>query len=427
MAHPRRVAGATGGRSQVFAGHLPALAKRFEVLSPDESIDVPSVGAPRLLLRVTHEPGLRISLAWSFTYAVGSDRVVVPVGSAADAAVRDQAAEAALIDGLDALDKAPGLRTVRPTGDWQLQPVSGLDGSAMLRFLNLVLPRLEEHPDVDIEILGEPVPYAEADEAPTVRLAITESSESTDWFDLDVQVRVGEQDVPIRTLVTALTLGEEHVILPTGTWFRVDRPELQELRRLIDEARAMSDDPKGPLRLSAYHADLWAELEELGVVQEQSERWRSLVAGLASAAEGAPLEPVEAPAGLAAELRHYQHTGYEWLTFLRRAGLGGILADDMGLGKTMQTLAMVLRAVADRAESTPGESASRATEAGAAGAEGERTAYPCSLWSPPRRCCRCGSRRRRASPPRCGWSRSARRPGGAAARWPRRSRGPTWS
>ncbi|HRC12954.1 MAG TPA: SNF2-related protein, partial [Dermatophilaceae bacterium] len=48
----------------------------------------------------------------------------------------------------------------------------------------------------------------------------------------------------------------------------------------------------------------------------------------------------------------------------------------MGLGKTMQTLAMVLRAVADRAESTPGESASRATEAGAAGAEGERTAYP---------------------------------------------------
>ena len=359
-----------------FAGHLPALAKRFEVLSPDESIDVPSVGAPRLLLRVTHEPGLRISLAWSFTYAVGSDRVVVPVGSAADAAVRDLAAEAALIDGLDALDKAPGLRTVRPTGDWQLQPVSGLDGSAMLRFLNLVLPRLEEHPDVDIEILGEPVPYAEADEAPTVRLAITESSESTDWFDLDVQVRVGEQDVPIRTLVTALTLGEEHVILPSGTWFRVDRPELQELRRLIDEARAMSDDPKGPLRLSAYHADLWAELEELGVVQEQSERWRSLVAGLASAAEGAPLEPVEAPAGLAAELRHYQHSGYEWLTFLRRAGLGGILADDMGLGKTMQTLAMVLRAVADRAESTPGESASRATEAGAAGAEGERTAYP---------------------------------------------------
>ncbi len=348
-----------------FAGHLPALAKRFEVRSPDGSIDVPSVGAPRLLLRLTHEPVLRISLAWSFTYAVGTDRVVVPVGSGADVAVRDLAAEAALIDSLDALDKAPGLRTMRPTGEWQLQPVSGLDGSPMLRFLNLVLPRLEEHPDVDIEILGEPVPYAEADDAPVVRLAVTESSDSTDWFDLDVQVRVAEQDVPIRDLVTALTLGEEHVILPTGTWFRIDRPELVELRRLVEEARAMSDDPRGPLRLSAYQADLWAELEELGVVHEQSERWRTLVAGLAGAADGAPVEPVEAPVGLAAELRHYQHSGYEWLTFLRRTGLGGILADDMGLGKTMQTLAMILRAVQDRA-----------LPDGGAGAEGERTAYP---------------------------------------------------
>jgi SNF2 family DNA or RNA helicase len=130
----------------------------------------------------------------------------------------------------------------------------------------------------------------------------------------------------------------------------VDRPELQELRRLVEEARAMSDDPKGPLRLSAYQADLWAELEELGIVQEQSERWRSLVAGLAGATDGSPPEPVPAPDGLAAELRHYQHSGYEWLTFLLRAGLGGILADDMGLGKTMQTLAMILRAVQDRDE-----------------------------------------------------------------------------
>jgi SNF2 family DNA or RNA helicase len=238
-------------------------------------------------------------------------------------------------------------------------------------------------PDVDVEILGTPISYAEADEAPTVSLAITESGESTDWFDLDVQVRVGDQDVPIRTLVTALTLGEEHVILPSGTWFRVDRPELQELRRLIDEARAMSDDPKGPLRLSAYQADLWAELEELGVVQEQSERWRSLVAGLAGAAEGAPLEPVEVPAGLAATLRHYQHSGFEWLTFLRRSGLGGILADDMGLGKTMQTLAMILRAVQDR-ETTqvrqtthPVGDATDATDADSAAREGgERAAYP---------------------------------------------------
>jgi superfamily II DNA or RNA helicase len=47
------------------------------------------------------------------------------------------------------------------------------------------------------------------------------------------------------------------------------------------------------------------------------------------------------PADLTATLRPYQQRGVDWLGFLRRAGLGGILADDMGLGKTLQTLAML--------------------------------------------------------------------------------------
>lgn len=38
-------------------------------------------------------------------------------------------------------------------------------------------------------------------------------------------------------------------------------------------------------------------------------------------------------------LRDYQQHGVNWMNFLYRAGLGGILADDMGLGKTVQTLA----------------------------------------------------------------------------------------
>jgi hypothetical protein len=44
------------------------------------------------------------------------------------------------------------------------------------------------------------------------------------------------------------------------------------------------------------------------------------------------------PADLTAELRHYQHVGVSWLSFLREAGLGAVLADDMGLGKTLQAL-----------------------------------------------------------------------------------------
>jgi superfamily II DNA or RNA helicase len=48
------------------------------------------------------------------------------------------------------------------------------------------------------------------------------------------------------------------------------------------------------------------------------------------------------PRGLLTELRPYQKTGYDWLRYLRRAGLHGCLADDMGLGKTHQTMALLL-------------------------------------------------------------------------------------
>ncbi|PKN56253.1 MAG: helicase [Deltaproteobacteria bacterium HGW-Deltaproteobacteria-14] len=54
---------------------------------------------------------------------------------------------------------------------------------------------------------------------------------------------------------------------------------------------------------------------------------------------GIPEAP--APADLTATLRHYQQAGLDWLTFLRGAGLGGLLADDMGLGKTLQALCAV--------------------------------------------------------------------------------------
>lgn len=50
--------------------------------------------------------------------------------------------------------------------------------------------------------------------------------------------------------------------------------------------------------------------------------------------EGLPAPAL--PDDLRAELREYQLEGVAWLSFLKRAGLGALLADDMGLGKTLQ-------------------------------------------------------------------------------------------
>ncbi|KAK2738170.1 TATA-binding protein-associated factor mot1 [Myotisia sp. PD_48] len=53
------------------------------------------------------------------------------------------------------------------------------------------------------------------------------------------------------------------------------------------------------------------------------------------------VEPFQIPVGIKAELRSYQQEGVNWLAFLNRYNLHGILCDDMGLGKTLQTLCIV--------------------------------------------------------------------------------------
>lgn len=52
--------------------------------------------------------------------------------------------------------------------------------------------------------------------------------------------------------------------------------------------------------------------------------------------------------GLSCALRPYQHLGLEWLWFLYKHQLSGLLCDDMGLGKTHQTMALFAAVVNDR-------------------------------------------------------------------------------
>ena len=132
-----------------------------------------------------------------------------------------------------------------------------------------------------------------------------------DWFDLGVTVAVDGEDIPFAQLFAALAADEEFLLLPSGTWFDVRRPEFHRLRALIDEARALQDADRPGLRISRYQAGLWEELVELGVVDEQSERWARDVR--AAARGGRTPAPPAAPAGLDAELRPYQLEGFHWL------------------------------------------------------------------------------------------------------------------
>lgn len=52
-------------------------------------------------------------------------------------------------------------------------------------------------------------------------------------------------------------------------------------------------------------------------------------------------EPFKMPVAIKATLRKYQQDGLNWLAFLNKYYLHGILCDDMGLGKTLQTICII--------------------------------------------------------------------------------------
>ncbi|SFE53726.1 SWIM zinc finger [Blastococcus tunisiensis] len=329
-------------RDRFLTVFYPALHRALPVRSSDGSVELPEVLPPQLCVHLEHSAGHRVRLTWSVRYRAGESVRQVPLGTpggAADA-VRDLAAEEQVLRGLP----APPARLLRmwrvapKAGPMPVAELAGLDAAVLVTDF---LPRLADA-GVLVEMTGEPPEFRRTDAVPVVEVSATDGGDA-DWFDLGVTVSVDGEDIPFAPLFAALAAGEEHLLLPSGTWFDVRRPEFDRLRKLIEEARALQDADRPGLRISRYQAGLWDELVELGVVAEQSARWSSDVRALLDVDDTAP---PTAPAGLAAQLRPYQLQGYQWLSVLWDAGLGGVLADDMGLGKTLQALALVCRAKA---------------------------------------------------------------------------------
>ena len=133
-----------------------------------------------------------------------------------------------------------------------------------------------------------------------------------------------------------------------GKWVEVDREKLNEAlthwKRVEKDVRREGISFFQGMRLLSG-ANLAKEQEE---GREASIReWTGLTAGaeLDSILKGlrSPETRLEkAPPELKAELRPYQQTGYSWLRFVARLGLGACLADDMGLGKTVQVISLLL-------------------------------------------------------------------------------------
>ncbi len=246
----------------------------------------------------------------------------------AETSFRDLDAEHAILAALDV-----------PAGRVQSAQLTGID---TMLFNTEVLPLLAGQPGVEVEVSGEPADYREAGDSLQIGISTGPLTADNDWFDLGITITVEGCEVPFAELFKALSRGDPYLLLDNGAYFSLDKPELQALTNLIDEARTLLDSPAGPLRISRFQAGLWAELAELGVISGQASEWKRQVDGLLSIDSVDPA--ADPPSTLTASLRPYQLQGFRWLAFLWQHKLGGILADDMGLGKTLQSLALISHA-----------------------------------------------------------------------------------
>jgi superfamily II DNA or RNA helicase len=308
-------------RSRFAEAYFPRLRRLAPVVSSDESFELPVISDPTLVLNASYMDDHVLNVLWEWEYRIGEAQLRVPFRSAsAEEGFRDPAAERAVLDGLE----------------FQPGPMS-LTGIDTMRFTTELLPLLGDQPGVAVEISGEPAHYREAGDSLRIGVSTREVAGETDWFDLGITFSVDGREVPFLDVFLALSRDQSHLLLADGAYFSLQKPELQALRRLIEEARALQEVP-GELRISRFQVDLWDELAALGVVDEQAQAWQRQLDGLRAINS---VERWEAPPTLAAMFRPYQLDGFRWLAFLWEYQLGGILADDMGLGKTLQSLALI--------------------------------------------------------------------------------------
>lgn len=328
--------------------YFPQIARRSPVnTNRVKSIKLEAPEPPKLYLSVGRAKSQGVRVHVGFAYQENGKQTVMPYRAEGIlATVRDPATEQRLIDKLSAqvagdpawfeevfspIDGAPG--TI-------LRPDATLHGLDAVRFVTETVPEFQKSKDALVHIDPNVPDYRELKGAPSISYEVSKRDDgSQDWFNLGIEVTVGDVTIPFEPLFAALAENETSLMLDDGQYLMLSHPELLKLRQLILEARQLSDKASGELSISRFQASLWDELQQLGIVKAQSEAWESAVRGLLDVRE---VPKVAVPKTLKATLRPYQKEGFQWLHFLWTHRLGGILADDMGLGKTLQTIALIL-------------------------------------------------------------------------------------
>lgn len=154
---------------------------------------------------------------------------------------------------------------------------------------------------------------------------------ATDWFELKVSIRWGDQEVTLKEIRHAILNHQDTIMLEDGTLGHIPETWINQYSLLLRTATEES----GTLRLNKMHytllEDILDKIEGKSIRAEIEERKRKIL-------EYDSIQTANLSPEIKASLRPYQLSGFHWLQTLDELGWGSCLADDMGLGKTLQTI-----------------------------------------------------------------------------------------
>jgi superfamily II DNA or RNA helicase len=305
-------------RAELVTQAIPALEKKLVVTILTSKLPRTTVTArPRISMDLSHQ-GHTLSILPTLVYgdpaiARVDGEVLTPLGK--DVPVRRRDDERALVARLrDQLNLALGRRV-------------DLNGSDAIRFAQKLRAFQSAIGDEAHAAIFEGKPLA-------ARVVFNDGA-------FDVVFEHGEaggettKHADAATVIRAWRDGLELVPLDGGGWAPLPADWLAQHGHRVADLLAARDPENKKLARSA--------LPELGALCEELDAPRPMglekLAPLLDGFTGIPRATL--PPKLDATLRAYQEHGVDWLSFLRDAELGAVLADDMGLGKTLQTIAVL--------------------------------------------------------------------------------------
>ncbi|MEZ0311831.1 MAG: SNF2-related protein [Myxococcota bacterium] len=309
---------------------LPELELKIPVHIDTKKLPTRSTNLrPRVHVTTTNEDGDRLGVLADIVYGdppkarIEGERMTL-IGDAS-APVRDLAAEKRLArDIATTFEVNPGEKRV----------------FSELRAISLAA-RLMHSPPEEVTIVGDA--HQRFFDVGTLdpEIEMKKNGDVEIWFEIKDREGGGRmgagRGVDAAVLLRAWQSGATMVPLTDGGFGRIPADWLSRyghrVRDFIAAREAMdADGNKAPKEMRyALSAALLKSLDR--PVPPKFDRLRLIVEDF----DGIPKAKLPKLAG-EGKLRDYQRQGVDWLSFLREAELGALLADDMGLGKTLQTL-----------------------------------------------------------------------------------------